>query len=345
MADFNTNAVKHALYEIVREHGDEVLNDTNKFIALMSDYIPDNDRERRLLKHVLTNGVLATMRREDNQKIAIMKSREYMSGEMFLADSAVEAVLECFTYMMEWNYVPPAPAAAPAAAAAAPAAPAQPASRPGLTSPQRQAFNNGAAPAAAAPKAPAKPAAPISERVFSAKNAAKSRLKGTIRVDDGYTTLDAFTFDGFGWLKTVELPSTLFVIGEFAFSECKRLKNIEIPANVKRIGKGAFQSCTKLSMIKIPSGVTEIEENTFAFCSSLEVVELPSTISSIGSEAFQGCSNLKSLFLTNSVKYIDDDAFKLCTSLTIGCYENSYVHKFCQENGLRCKILKPGVGI
>ena len=76
MADFNTNAVKHALYEIVREHGDEVLNDTNKFIALMSDYIPDNDRERRLLKHVLTNGVLATMRREDNQKIAIMKSRE-----------------------------------------------------------------------------------------------------------------------------------------------------------------------------------------------------------------------------------------------------------------------------
>ena len=327
----NTNQIKHALLKMVKEHGDTVLDDDKRFISLMNDYIPEYEKERRLFKHVLGNNVLSMMRREDNQRIAILKAREFMNGELFLADTAVEFVLTCFTFMMEWNYVAPAPQAASDAA--------QPAS----SIPQPLSSTPASAPAAP-PSAPAKPAAPATSEVLYTKNDAKraSGLFNTVaKVPMGYTTIEDFAFDS-SRIKGVELPASLYVIGEYAFSDCKKLKSIELPVNLKRIGKGAFSSCAKLSMVRIPAGVTEIEENTFQFCTGLEVLDLPNTISSIGAEAFQGCMSLKKLFLNDSVKYIDDTAFKMCPDLTIKCYENSYVHRFCEEHGMRFEAVRKG---
>lgn len=325
----NTNTIKRSLLQMVKEHGEGILDDDKRFISLMNDYIPEYEKERRLLKHVLANNILATMRREDNQKIAILKAREFMSSELFLADTAVEFVLSCFTYMMEWNYTPPTPAPQQAAAPGAPAgAPVQQQS-----------------PAAQPAAAPAQPApAPITqERRFTSDEAkrASGLFNSTARVPEGYTTIEDFAFDS-SRIKGVELPSTLYVIGEYAFSDCKKLKSIEIPANVKRIGKGAFSSCAKLTIMRIPAGVTEVEENTFQFCTGLEVLDLPNTISSIGEGAFQGCMSLKKLFLTDTVKYIDDTAFAMCPALTIKCYENSYVHRFCEQHGMTYEAVRKG---
>ena len=326
----NTNKIKHAFRQMVQQYGEEILDNKDQFVSIMNDTIPEYEKERRLFRTVLNQNLLVTMRREDSRKIAIMKAREYMTNELFLADSAVEFVLVCFTFMMDWDYESPAPQEVQAAAAAIPASAAP-------------AINPNSVPKAASA---AKPAAPVSEqRIYDAKMAARNRWKNTVKVDDGYTTLDAFCFDGFGFLKHVQLPNSLRVIGEFAFSECKRLKTIDLPPHVQRIGKGAFQSCARLSMLRIPEGVTEIEENTFAFCQGLEVLELPGTIASIGGEAFQSCISLKSLFLTDSVKYIEDNAFEMCPNLTIGCYENTYAHKFCQANGIKCKVLKKGFSL
>ena len=52
---------------------------------------------------------------------------------------------------------------------------------------------------------------------------------------------------------------------------------------------------------------------------------------------------LSQLLLTDNVTYIDDTAFANCPSLTIRCYENSYVHKFCQANGVRFELVSKGV--
>ena len=324
-----TNQIKRALLQMVKDHGEGILDDEKRFISLMNDYIPEYERERRLFKHVLSNNILPQMRRDDNQRIAILKAREFMSNELFLADTAVEFVLTCFTYMMEWNYVSPTPQAAqPAAAAPADQTAQQPAA---------------AAPAAQPAAAPA-PAKPVTSEVLYTKNDAK-RASGlfntTARVPEGYTTIEDFAFDS-SRIKAVELPTSLYVIGEYAFSDCKKLKSLELPVNIKRIGKGAFSSCAKLSMVRIPAGVTEIEESTFQFCTGLEVLDLPNTISSIGAEAFQGCMSLKKLFLNDSVKYIDDTAFKMCPDLTIKCYENSYVHRFCEEHRMRYEVVRKG---
>ena len=324
----NTNKIKHAFRQMVQQYGEEILDNKDQFVSIMNDTIPEFEKERRLFRTVLNQNLLGTMRREDSKKIAIMKAREYMTNELFLADSAVEFVLICFTFMMDWDYESPAPQEVQAAAAAIPAAAA-----PTPTSVPK-----------AADKAKAAAPAVTEQRIYDAKTASRSRWKNTVKVDDGYTNLDAFCFDGFGFLKTVTLPNSLIVIGEFAFSECKRLKTIDLPPHIKRIGRGAFQSCSRLTMLRIPDGVTEIEENTFAFCQGLEVLELPKTISSIGSEAFQSCVSLKSLFLTDSVKYIEENAFEMCPNLTIGCYENTYAHKFCQENGIKCKVIKKTFG-
>lgn len=322
----NTNTIKRALLQMVKEHGEGILDDDKRFISLMNDYIPEYEKERRLLKHVLGNNILATMRREDNQRIAVLKAREFMSSELFLADSAVEFVLVCFTYMMEWSYTPPAQ---PQQQSPAPGTPDQP-------------QDAAAQPTPAAPATP-KPAPVTQERRFTAEEArrASGLFNSTAKVPEGYTTIEDFAFDS-SRIKGIELPSTLYVIGEYAFSDCKKLRAVELPANVKRIGKGAFSSCAKISMMRIPDGVTEVEENTFQFCTGLEVLELPSTISSIGEGAFQGCMSLKKLFLTDTVKYIDETAFAMCPALTIRCYENSYVHRFCEQNGLTYEAIRKG---
>lgn len=341
----NTNKIKHAFRQMVQQYGEEILDNKDQFVSIMNDTIPEFEKERRLFRTILNQNLLVTMRKADSQKIAIMKAREYMTNELFLADSAVEFVLTCFTFMMDWDYEAPAPQPAQAAPAAAPAPAAV---QPGAPSPS--SMPNGPSLAAVtspvAPKAaPAQTPAASVHRIYDAKIASRSRWKNTIKVDEGYTKLDGFSFDGFGFLKNVELPNSLVIIGEFAFSECKRLKTLELPPNVRRIGKGAFQSCSRLQMLRIPDGVTEIEANTFSFCQGLEVLELPSSIASIGDGAFQSCVSLKKLFLGDKVKYIESNAFAMCPNLTIRCYENSYVHKYCMENGIKCEVIRSGFGM
>ncbi len=326
----NVNPIKNSLLQMVKSQGEEILDNSNTVISLMNDIIPDYERERRLLKHVLSNDVLKMMRKEDSHKIAIMKAREYMTNELFLADAAVEFVLTCFTFMMEWTYEPPANK------------PAQPVAAP-MQNPGGNPIPFGSAHAAPARAAVAPVPKPSAERRFTPEEAKRAAglFASTVRVPEGVTNIADFCFDG-SRVKEITLPSSVFVIGEYAFSDCKKLKTLEIPANVKRIGRGAFSSCGKLTVLRVPQGVTEIEDSTFEFCSSLEMLELPPTIASIGSEAFQGCISLKKLFLTDSVKYIDDDAFKMCQNLTIRCVENSYVHKFCTGHGVKCEAVRKG---
>lgn len=359
----NTIAVSQKLKGMVQQFGDDILNNPDKFVSLMNDFIPEYEKERRLLKNVVKSDVLTKMRRSDNQNIAQMKAKEYMMNEMFLSEGAVEFVMVCFTYLLDWNYETTMPEQG-AVAAPAQAFPAQaqfaPAPNPfgggmpmGGYNPtpmvQPQPIQQPVIPQPAAapqlqPAAPAPAAAQPEENpvVFAASDAARSRLRGNVKVPGGYTTLDNFCFDGFSFMKTIELPATLITIGDYAFSECKRLKAITIPPSVRIIRQGAFSSCGKLTRVNIPSGVTEIADNTFEFCHNLENVELPNTLMSIGNGAFQGCESLRKLFIPESVKEIADDAFKQCAYLTIKCYDKSYAYKFCVDNGIKTEILSKG---
>ncbi len=304
----STNDIKQQLKNIVETYGRDIMNDPAQFIAYLNDCIPDYERERKLFRNALSNGVLTMMLKEDNTRIAITKCKEYMSNEMFLSEPATEFVIVCFAYMLDWDYTPTY-ASGPAEKAVVPA------------------------------KAAAKPAVKKKTKLFTTADARMYKFKGNIRIQDDYTGIDSFCFDGFGFMRTMQLPDGMLSIGEYAFSECKRLKSIEIPSSVRVIKQGAFNLCGKLMVVHIPMGVTEIADSTFSFCSSLEVVEIPSSVSSIGTEAFLNCENLKKLFLPDSIKYIDPSAFKSCHQLILRCPEGSYPHRFAKENGLKCEVV------
>ena len=95
----NIDEVKAALKKIIEENGVELFRDTKRFTGILNDYMPDLEKERRLIKNVINNNVITQMLDEPDQKLSIVKAREYMLNDMFLSAYATEFVLDCFTHM------------------------------------------------------------------------------------------------------------------------------------------------------------------------------------------------------------------------------------------------------
>lgn len=313
------NAVKiqQQLKAIVDEYGIETVSDVHRFISLVKDYLPEYDKERRLIINALLAGAAKFITDEKDHEIAIMRSRSCVLSNCYVTYDASEFVMACFSYMLGWEYTPSE-----------------------QTEEETSSDNSAAEEQTAAPQ-PDKNLR-IDSKVFRPVDAARFRLSGNVTIAEGYTKIDNFAFNGFGRMKTVTLPSTMMALGDYAFSECKRLKGIELPPSIKKIQRGAFSQCSKLTTIKVPAGVLEIDDDTFSFCESLEICELPNTVSNIGAQAFCACDKLRKLFIPESVKYIEPNAFAECPELTIRCYENSYVHKFCIKNDIKFETVTKG---
>ncbi len=310
----NTMEFQQALRAIVVEYGAWAVADLERFIGLLGDFVPDHNKERRLLINMYRMGVLRIMLTEKSRELGVMKAKGFMLGDLFIADNATEFVLACFTYMLGWPYESSL-----------------------KMLPETEGED----------EQPTKKSGPvdINANVFTPKNARKFRLSANVVIPDGFTKLEAFCFDKYGSMRTIQLPSSLLAIGEYAFSSCKRLRGLELPENLKLIKQGAFSECQNLAVVKIPKGVLEIEDSTFSFCSSLEVIEIPDSVSSIGAEAFSGCDKLRKLFLPESIKFIDKNAFSYCPNLTIYCLENSYVHKYCLATGRNAVLVSSALEV
>lgn len=314
----NTGEMAKRLRKIIDEYGKSVVIDDLRFIALLKDFAPELEKERGLIKNMIEAGVLRGMVREKTGEMAVMKAKNFMLHKLFISENAAEFVIVCFTYMLSFPYLSPLRRKAP-----------EEVKKEEEQEQEKQRFV----------------AANIEERVFAPMDALRFRLARNVVIPDGYTKVDSFCFDKFNFMHTVKLPSSVLAIGDYAFSECKNLKSIDLPDSLRIIKQGAFSQCAKLTLINIPKGVLEIEDNTFSFCSSLEVVEIPSTVGSIGASAFASCDKLRRLFLPASIKYIDDEAFLYCPELTVRCYENTYVHRFCITNGIKAETVREGTDL
>ena len=312
----NTKEIQKRLKRMIMEQGKEVLIQDERFIALLGDYLPEYERERKLLEKMYNAGVFMNMLEEKNHELAIMQAKSYMQGEIFLSENAAEFVIACFTYVLGWPFK----------------------ANLRVKSDEEKAKEK-------KEETKKKAVRFIEDKVFMPFDAVKYRLSSNIKIPDGYTKLESFCFDGFGFLKTIHLPESLLAVGDYAFSNCKKLKGIEFPENLRKIGSGAFSQCVNLTVVKLPEDIIEIADNTFSFCVGLETVEIPGKVESIGKAAFSGCENLGELFIPDSVKFIDTDAFSYCPKLTIHCYVNSYVHKYCLTNGIRVETASKGANL
>lgn len=110
-----------------------------------------------------------------------------------------------------------------------------------------------------------------------------------------------------------DIPDSVTVISDWAFSECKKLNRITIPDSIHEIGEGAFCNCVLLDEVEIPDSVTVIDDCAFRGCTNLEKVIIPSSVTELGWGIFDGCES----------------------SVTVYCDEGSAIQEYCKRNAIK----------
>lgn len=96
-------------------------------------------------------------------------------------------------------------------------------------------------------------------------------------VPEGITEIKTEVFYNYTNLTSINLPSSLQIIGGSVFRNCT-FTEIELPEGLKSIGGLAFWNCKNLTEITIPESVTTIYDWAFRYCTSLNSITcLPST--------------------------------------------------------------------
>ncbi len=91
-----------------------------------------------------------------------------------------------------------------------------------------------------------------------------------IKLSEGITYIGAGTLQNITIPETVKLPSTVKVIGDYAFQSA-RIKNLTIPDGCTSIEEGAFSDNWKMEKIVIPASVLNIGEEAFDYCNELTI--------------------------------------------------------------------------
>lgn len=117
-------------------------------------------------------------------------------------------------------------------------------------------------------------------------------------------------------LKTVNLPSKLEVLGNYAFADCNSLVGeIIIPQSLKEAGMLCFSQCSSLRTVIIEDGVTQLFREMFADADGLESIIIPESVTSLPICLFGGCDNLVEVILPSGLKEIETDVFSDCFKL------------------------------
>ncbi len=105
-------------------------------------------------------------------------------------------------------------------------------------------------------------------------------------IEDGVTSIGAFTFGSFPNLTSLTIGDSVKSIGDYTFLGCP-LTSVKLPSSLESIGAHAF-SCTDLETVDTTDvkNLTTIGTRAFESCSSLTEITLPGSITSIGDAIF-----------------------------------------------------------
>lgn len=134
-------------------------------------------------------------------------------------------------------------------------------------------------------------------------------------------TAEAFVDCSF---TAIKLPSSVKVIREKAFSDCKSLESIDLPDSLTTLEMQAFSGCEKLTSVNavksngkeentLPSSLTTVGYNVFLNDESLTEITIPNlskpTALQNADGLFQGCKGLSKIIIKDQVSIIPASAF------------------------------------
>ena len=117
-------------------------------------------------------------------------------------------------------------------------------------------------------------------------------------------------------ISSIDLPSDLTKIGNYAFADCNNLRLSSLPNSVTEIGRYAFYDCFYMNLTSLPTSLTKIYPSAFEECHALKITSIPNGVTSIGDRAFYGCSSIITIEIPVSVYSVGSEAFRNCVNLT-----------------------------
>lgn len=195
---------------------------------------------------------------------------------------------------------------------------------------------------------------------------------GDVVVKEGITQITPRLFYFRTDITSIEIPSSVECIGEYAFWECTGLTKVSFLGSSAIVKESAFGGCVNLKDIYItdldawcnmkfeneneyecpllahrlhlngkelvelviPNTVTKIGDGVFGNCISIAKVSIPNSVECIGDKAFTGCNKITTIELPNSVTSVGDYAFRDCTNLAYITIGNSItdIDRHCFDN-------------
>lgn len=351
--------MEDVLRRIHREFGMDPFRDKKSLLGLHMDFAPDRSRDRRLIEHFMVCGGHSFLEKTLNkskaeQASALVRLVRAMHEEWFIREDAAREI--CVVW---WKILGGSPdalkqlsqTAEKPAPAANPAHDPVPEPAPKKQKPDPIPVPDSAPGPAVYVQAPVPAGAVCKPWDYTIEGGGLKKYRGSaasIRIPDGVTKIDAWTFGGVLWGKPVEsvwFPPGVRVIGDYAFSECKKLqevffpdglctigarafyncrtlREVILPESLHTIGESAFWECKTLKEIRIPGGVSIIEKNTFWNCTALEHIILCHGVRTIEEDAFEWCAALKTITIPDSITSIHPEAFHCCKGITVLASDN-----------------------
>ena len=110
-----------------------------------------------------------------------------------------------------------------------------------------------------------------------------------VHIPEGVTTICDNAF-GYSSLRSVDMPSQMQFIDEWAFYNCTSLTHVSMPTYLNTMGEGVFEECSSLASIDIPNGLHIIPQEAFYGCENLSQITWGDSVAIIDSFAFGGCA-------------------------------------------------------
>ena len=110
-------------------------------------------------------------------------------------------------------------------------------------------------------------------------------------------------------ISSINIPTSVTAIDDYAFVGCNNLSEINIPSTVLEIGVGLFKECIALKKATIASPIATITDSMFEGCTNLSQINLQPLYNSIGNDSFANCTSLSEFHFSNSITTIGDNSF------------------------------------